>query len=138
MDTSRTSAFGKLLRSLRLAAGLSQEALAERAGLSARRISDLERGTRRPPCFETVRMLADGLGLGQDDRDTLLGAASSPDATDGTPWQVRPEHHLPVPRTSFVGREGDIARVIALLDEPDVRLLTLTGPGGVGKTRLAI
>jgi non-specific serine/threonine protein kinase len=83
-------------------------------------------------------MLADGLGLGQDDRDTLLGAASSPDATDGTPWQVRPEHHLPVPRTSFVGREGDIARVIALLDEPDVRLLTLTGPGGVGKTRLAI
>ena len=45
--------------------------------------------------MERLGMLADGLGLGQDDRDTLLGAASSPDATDGTPWQVRPERHLP-------------------------------------------
>src|SRR5262245_31785238 len=45
---------------------------------------------------------------------------------------------LPVPRTSFVGREREVERVQALLSRSDVRLVTLTGPGGVGKTRTAI
>ncbi len=63
MATHQVSAFGTLLRSYRLAAGLSQERLAERAGLSLRGISDLERGARTTPRLETVRLLADGLEL---------------------------------------------------------------------------
>src|SRR5215213_6485715 len=74
MSESRTS-FGDLLRQLRSAAALSQEALAERAGLSKRGISDLELGACQAPRLETVRLLADALTLGEADRTALLAAA---------------------------------------------------------------
>ena len=70
-----TATFGELLRQVRSAASLSQEELAQRSGLSVRGISDLERGARSAPRLETVRMLADALGVGQDDRSALLAAA---------------------------------------------------------------
>jgi len=46
-------------------------------------------------------------------------------------------YRLPAQRTSFVGRERELASILALLSDPSVQLITLTGPGGVGKTRLA-
>src|SRR5215472_12138587 len=67
--------FAELLRQHRLRAGLSQEALAERAGLSARGISDLERGIRRTPYPATIARLATALGLDAPTRDALLSAA---------------------------------------------------------------
>ena len=67
--------FGDVLRRLRSTAALSQENLAERAGLSRKGISDLERGARHTPRLETVRQLADALALGKDDRAALLAAA---------------------------------------------------------------
>ena len=70
-----TASFGELLRQVRSAASLSQEELAAAPGLSVRGISDLERGARSAPRLETVRMLADALAVGQDDRAALLAAA---------------------------------------------------------------
>src|SRR5437763_14660325 len=73
----RTS-FGDLLRRYRVAAGLSQEALAERARMSARAISDLERGVHRLPYKDTVAHLAAALGLEASERATLEAAARGP------------------------------------------------------------
>ena len=139
MGTRALSAFGALLRSYREAAPQSQEALAERSGLSVRGISDLERGVSRSPRLESVRLLADGLGLGLEDRAALIAAARPP-AHPGLPaargnCQVS---SLPRPLTSLVGRTREIATLTALLRQPEVRLLTLTGPGGVGKSRVAV
>src|SRR3954470_7039379 len=77
MATRDHSPIGHLLRRLRTAAALSQEALAERAGLSVRAVSDLERGVHRAPRLETVGMLADALNAGEADRTALLIAARS-------------------------------------------------------------
>ncbi len=135
-----TGSFRDLLRRHRLAVGLSQEELAERAGLSARGISDLERGVNRTPQRETVQRLADALALTGEARAGFDAAAHGSGlagrlAEATSPGLLSP---LPAPLTALVGRERDMLSLIALLQRSDVRLVTLTGPGGVGKTRLAL
>jgi predicted ATPase/DNA-binding XRE family transcriptional regulator len=130
MDT-----FGDVLRQFRLAAALSQEELAERGGLSARAISDLERGVRREPRPETLRLLADALNLSGPDRDRLIAAAHGgpePPAPSARPASLP---HLP---TTLIGRDAERAAIADLLTRPEVRLVTLTGMGGIGKTHLAV
>lgn len=75
MTVQNKHEFGNLLRTHRRLAGLTQEELAERAGVSARSISDLERGLKRAPYPNTVRRLADALDLGNEDRATFSAAA---------------------------------------------------------------
>ncbi|MCC6627365.1 MAG: helix-turn-helix domain-containing protein [Chloroflexi bacterium] len=140
MTTGGASTFGALLRSWRVAAGLTQEALAERAGLSVRAISSLERGERRQAHPHTVQVLARALRLSVADRARLAAARTHGPAPAPEPPAAEPAPpragHLPALLTSFVGRERAVAEVGRLLSRH--RLVTLTGAGGIGKTRLAL
>jgi predicted ATPase/transcriptional regulator with XRE-family HTH domain len=136
--------FAALLRRLREARGLTQEELAERAGLTVHGISALERGVRKRPYPHTVRSLADALGSSVEERGTLLSAAlasslvavpAEPPAPGGREPVLR---GLPAPVTPLLGRDDDVAAVAAALRRSSSRLVTLTGTGGVGKTRLAL
>lgn len=146
-----THDFRALLRRYRLAAGLTQEELAERAGISARSISGMESGTAHRPRKDTLHLLAAALGLSSQEA-AALGTAARPEhrtvqhvAANGPrgaspsagKWQsTRPI--LPVPPTTLIGRERDIAEASSALRDDNVRLLTLVGPPGVGKTRLGL
>jgi predicted ATPase/DNA-binding CsgD family transcriptional regulator/DNA-binding XRE family transcriptional regulator len=131
------AAFGEVLRCLRLQAQLTQEALAERAGLSAAAIGALEQGSRRAPYPRTVRALSAALRLAPDQQTALTAAARRPEPAQPAADSISPDNFsLPRPRTSFVGREQDAARVESLLEQSP--LVTLVGAGGIGKTRLAL
>ena len=78
MNTESALTFGELLKRYRLAAGLTQEALAERARLSPRTISDLERGVTSWPYRDTVALLAVALELTADERASLQAARRRP------------------------------------------------------------
>jgi predicted ATPase/transcriptional regulator with XRE-family HTH domain len=131
-----------LLRHYRLAAGLSQEALAERARMSTQGISALERGYRRTPQRETLALLVGALALNDEQRgefeataarSVLLGRAAT--VTVG-PWAEGATANLPLALTSFVGRQIELGEIATLVHGH--RMVTLTGAGGVGKTQTAL
>ena len=131
--------FGALLRSLRHSAGLSQEELAVRAGLTAHGVSALERGVRTRPHPHTVRALGDALGVVGAQRDLLFVAARPRAVAGGGPVdEAVTSGTLPVPATAILGRDLELADLVAQLRGREARLLTVTGTGGVGKTRLVV
>src|SRR3954471_2188828 len=115
MSNHPSDSFGDLLRRYRQASGLTQEELAERATLSARAISELERGARQYPYRSTLQLLAAALQLAPPQRAAFEQAARRPFGTggngaaavapagSGAPQRLDPAHNLPPQLTSFVG-----------------------------------
>jgi predicted ATPase/DNA-binding XRE family transcriptional regulator len=132
--------FGGLLRQLRTEAGLTQEGLAEAASLSPRSISDLERGINLTARKDTARLLAAALNLAGPQRALFEAAArgrapaAAVLAAHGS--LIIMANNFPMQLTPFVGRGDEIAGVRAAVAA--ARLVTLTGAGGIGKTRLAL
>ena len=147
MAEQATSEFAGLLRQLRAGAQLTQQELAKAAGVSPRAVSDLERGINRTARQDTAVQLAGALGLAEPVRSVFVAAAlgrieaaqvlaARSRQAPGEPLTSAGGMHGFVPAlTSFVGRAGPVREVAALLDRD--RLVTVTGPGGAGKTRLA-
>jgi transcriptional regulator with XRE-family HTH domain len=132
METVPSPGFGTLLRRYRQAAGLSQEELAERAGLSVRTVGDLERGAAHAPRKDTVELLARALALVPPERAALAEAARrlSTAASRPTP-DVRSSPAL-------VGRTRELALLERHLGGQGPPVLLLAGQPGIGKTRLLI
>ncbi len=126
------SALGALLRRVREESGLTQEELAERAGVSARTITDTERGLRGRLYADTAGRLAAGLGLNGSARDSFVEVARS--RADAAPDAGA----VPHPLTPLLGRSDELTAVVEDLQPGGRRLVTLTGLGGVDKTRLAV
>jgi predicted ATPase/DNA-binding XRE family transcriptional regulator len=138
---AKPTTLSAVLKRYRAAAGLTQQALADRAGVSVRAISDLERGLHRAARASTIDLLTSALALSPEQRAVALAAArpelALPDSADvhtSPRMLIRP----PAATTALLGRERELMVAREALLGRGVRLLTVTGPGGVGKTRLAL
>jgi predicted ATPase len=137
------STFGELLRHLRRRARLTQKELGIAVGYSEAHITRLENGQRTPDPGLVKAQFVEALGLQQEPEAaqrlvTLAEQASARNAgvvAESATELAPPPNNLPAQLTSFVGRERELAEVRQLLGT--TRLLTLTGSGGCGKTRLA-
>ncbi|HSL31350.1 MAG TPA: tetratricopeptide repeat protein [Anaerolineales bacterium] len=141
--------FGTWIKRRRKALDLTQQQLAQKVGCSISLIFKIESDERRPS-RQIAELLAQHLEIPPEQRELFLKVARQEKAIDGlsgfapvSPPQPSfpaqpPQPKLPLPLTSLVGREHELRMVVQQLQDPACRLLTLTGPGGVGKTRLAL
>ena len=131
--------FGRELRSLRGAAGLTQEELAQRTGMSVRAISDIERGRTRRPQRETRRRLSAALAR-QDSQAHRTESGPGPRPVGAGAGRVVPRE-LPATVRHFTGRAAELAQLsgrVASAAGHAVVITALGGTAGVGKTALAI
>lgn len=140
---SNDAPLAALVRTRRLSVPFTQEELAERAGISVRTISDVERGLRRFVYRDTAERLAQALEVGDAEKeDFILIARGRFQAHQ--PGIHGPEHaslgrnRLPVPPTPLIGREREIEMLLGAFRKGSIRSISITGPGGIGKTRLAV
>ena len=135
--------FGAWVRRRRKALDLTQVELASRVGCTESMIRKLEADTRRPSKQIAARLAA-ALEILHEERPRFLKAARAELTVDqlAAPAALRTpqsEYSLSLsPTTALIGREDELADIIRLLRRPGLRMLTLTGTGGSGKTRLAL
>lgn len=141
--------FGQWLKRRRSGLGLTQAALAASIGYAAETIQKVEADKLRPS-KQLAAKLAEALELRPEQYPAFIRFARDQGELPDLPTQtaalhpatpltrVAHHHNLPVPLTAFIGRAHEVATAGQLLQQPDVRLLTLTGLGGIGKTRLAL
>jgi tetratricopeptide (TPR) repeat protein/DNA-binding XRE family transcriptional regulator len=143
------ASFAELLRRLRADAGLTQETLAERAGVSSRSISDLERGINKTARRDTTRLLADALNLSGTARAGFEAAARGFLETGPgmlTPGRARSRSVaattpvLPHDINGFTGRQADLAKLMAAAEKTGsvVGIYAIDGMAGVGKSAFAV
>jgi tetratricopeptide (TPR) repeat protein/transcriptional regulator with XRE-family HTH domain len=130
METASSLTFATLLRRYRVATGLSQKELAERAGLSVRTIGDLERGASKAPRKDTVALLAQALALAVPERAALTEAARRLSTASSRPAPDVPSS------PALVGRRRELALLEQHLGGQGPPVLLLAGEPGIGKTRL--
>ncbi len=134
---ANTAELAALLKKFRVQAGLSQQALAERALISVQAVSALERGYRKAPYHATLERIADALTLSQDARQALEHSARRSRGPRLADHHDRaPRHNLPRKLTSLFGRDDVVREIADLLDAAP--LVSIVGTGGIGKTRAAI
>ena len=140
--------FGEWLKQRRKTLDLTQEELATRAGCSVFALRKIETGERRPS-KQLAGLLAAALEIPEDDKPIFIRVArgdltlerlrtSSPDSKPASLAPQPVSHHLPLPPTPLLGRDPELSAMERIFLEPQCRLLTLTGMGGIGKTRLAL
>ncbi|MGH7862575.1 MAG: ATP-binding protein, partial [Candidatus Dormibacteraceae bacterium] len=148
MATDEHSSFGRWLRQRRRALGLTQAELGQRIGYSKETLRKVEANVRSPS-RQMAEQIAECLGISSAEREAFFAFARPgwrladlpqplPTAEPVTKEWSPPAAALPIPPTELIGREQEVADLQDLLKQGTVRLVTLTGPPGVGKTRLAI
>jgi len=143
------TAFGLWLKQRRKESGLTQKELAERVECSAVTIEKIESGERKPSS-QIVLLLAEQLAVPANEHQAFVEFSradipagqleSLSQSNSRSPWRTLHgiSTNLPTPPTAYIGREDVVEAACAALRSPEVRLLVLTGPPGIGKTRLAL
>lgn len=139
MDT--TYSFGYWVKRRRKALDLTQQAVADCVGCATVTIKKIEADARRPSPTTAAR-LAHCLAIAADEREHFLAMASGEQPSDSLTLTHIPistlTDYIPQPVNSFLGRETESATLLAMINQPVIRLISLIGPGGMGKTRLAL